>query len=57
MILLGGSLDIYSIMVEYEVRGELLTQRFIEHHGVFVIVSLIAGLSRRDCARIVGKSR
>ena len=43
IILLDGSLDIYSIMVEYNIRGETLSQRFIEHL-VFVIVALIAGL-------------
>lgn len=43
IILLNGSLDIFSILVEFESRGETLGQRFIEHL-VFVIVALIAGL-------------
>jgi len=43
IILLNGSLDIYSILVEFSQRGETLGQRFIEHF-VFVAVSLAAGL-------------
>ncbi len=43
LMVLNGSLDIYSIMVEFSQRGETLGQRFVEHF-VFVIVSLIAGL-------------
>ncbi|MEL6152047.1 MAG: hypothetical protein AAFR56_20625, partial [Chloroflexota bacterium] len=43
IFLLNGSLDIYSIMVEFYQRGETLGQRFVEHI-VFVLVSLAAGL-------------
>ncbi len=43
LMIVNGSVDIYSIMVEFQQRGETLGQRFIEHF-VFVIVSLIAGL-------------
>lgn len=43
LLLLGGSFDIYSILVEFSQRGETLGQRFIEHF-VFVAVSLFAGL-------------
>lgn len=43
MMLIGGNLDIYSILVEFEQRGETLGQRFIEHF-VFVLVTLAAGL-------------
>ena len=43
LALLNGSFDIYSIMVEFSQRGEMLGQRFIEHF-VFVAVSLAAGL-------------
>lgn len=43
LALVNGSLDIYSIMVEYAQRGETLGQRLIEH-AVFVLVSLGAGL-------------
>lgn len=41
---LSGTFDIFSIMVEYNTRGDTLAQRFIEHI-VFVIVALIAGLA------------
>ena len=41
--LLNGTFDIFSIMVEYNTRGDTLAQRFIEHI-VFVIVALVAGL-------------
>lgn len=43
LLITSGSLDIYSIMVEFYARGETLVQRLIEHF-VFVVVSLIAGL-------------
>lgn len=43
LMLVNGSFDIYSIMVEFSQRGETLGQRFIEHI-VFVLVSLLAGL-------------
>ena len=43
LILFNGSLDVFSILVEFEIRGETLGQRFLEHL-VFVIVALIAGL-------------
>jgi ABC-type proline/glycine betaine transport system permease subunit len=43
IILMNGSLDIYSILVEYSVRGNTLGERFLEHI-VFVIVALVAGL-------------
>lgn len=43
ILLMNGSFDIYSILVEFSQRGETLGQRLIEHF-VFVIVSLIAGL-------------
>ena len=39
----GGTLDVYSIMVEYHSRGETLALRFLEHI-VFVAVALAAGL-------------
>ena len=42
-MLFGGSLDVYSIMVEYHSRGETLALRFLEHI-VFVMVALVAGL-------------
>ena len=42
-MLLNGTLDVYSIMVEYHSRGETLAQRFLEHI-VFVAVALLAGL-------------
>lgn len=41
--LFNGSLDIYSVLVEFAQRGEALGQRFVEHI-VFVVVSLVAGL-------------
>ncbi len=43
IIILNGSLDIYSILVEFSERGATLGQRFVEHF-VFVLVSLAAGL-------------
>lgn len=43
VMLVNGTLDIYSILVEFSQRGETLGQRFIEHL-VFVVVSLFAGL-------------
>lgn len=43
LMLLSGTFDIYSIMVEFGQRGDTLGQRFIEHI-VFVLVSLVAGL-------------
>lgn len=43
LMLLSGTLDIFSIMVEFYERGATLGQRFIEHF-VFVLVSLAAGL-------------
>ncbi len=43
ILLSRGTLDSYSILVEFSQRGETLGQRFIEHF-VFVAVSLIAGL-------------
>lgn len=43
IFLVNGNLDIYSVMVEFNQRGETLGRRFIEH-VVFVIVSLMAGL-------------
>lgn len=43
VLLLNGSFDIYSILVEFSQRGETLGQRFVEHF-VFVAVSLLAGL-------------
>ncbi len=39
----GGSLDIYSVMVEFESRGDGLRVAFLEHF-VFVVISLVAGL-------------
>ena len=42
-MLAGGSLDVYSIMVEYHARGETLAFRVLEH-VVFVLVALVAGL-------------
>lgn len=44
MLLVTGKLDNYSILVEFNSRGETLGQRFIEHF-VFVLVSLIAGMA------------
>lgn len=44
IMFLNGSLDTYSILVEFYARGETLGQRLIEHF-VFVVVSLIAGLA------------
>lgn len=41
--ILNGSLDNFSILVEFYQRGDTLGQRFIEHF-VFVLVSLAAGL-------------
>ena len=43
VMLAGGTLDVYSIMVEYHSRGETLALRFLEHI-VFVLVALVAGL-------------
>ncbi len=43
LLLAGGALDVYSIMVEYHARGEALALRFLEHI-VFVLVALAAGL-------------
>lgn len=43
ILLLNGGLNVFSILVEYGVRGETLGQRFLEHI-VFVIVALAAGL-------------
>lgn len=43
VMLFNGGLDVFSILVEYAVRGETLGQRFLEHI-VFVLVSLAAGL-------------
>ncbi len=43
VMLAGGRLDVYSIMVEYHARGEALALRFLEHI-VFVLVALAAGL-------------
>ena len=43
LMLTNGTLDIYSIMVEFSQRGDTLGQRFVEHF-VFVLVSLSAGL-------------
>lgn len=43
LALLNGSLDVYSILVEFSQRGATLGQRFTEH-VVFVVVSLLAGL-------------
>jgi len=43
VMLAGGTLDVYSIMVEYHSRGETLALRFLEHI-VFVLVALFAGL-------------
>ncbi len=43
VMLAGGTLDVYSIMVEYNSRGETLALRFLEHI-VFVLVALAAGL-------------
>lgn len=43
LLIINNQLDIFSILVEFEQRGETLGQRFIEHF-VFVIVALIAGL-------------
>ncbi len=43
VMLAGGTLDVYSIMVEYHSRGETLALRFLEHI-VFVVVALAAGL-------------
>lgn len=43
VLLINGSLDVYSILVEFEERGDTLGQRFIEHF-VFVLVTLIAGM-------------
>ena len=43
LIILNGSLDIYSVLVEFSERGATLGQRFVEHF-VFVLVSLAAGL-------------
>ncbi|NDJ86543.1 MAG: ABC transporter permease [Chloroflexi bacterium] len=42
ILLLSGSLDVYSVMVEYQERGDLLDERLIEHI-TFVSVSLIVG--------------
>ncbi len=42
-MLASGTLDVYSIMVEYHARGEALALRFLEHI-VFVLVALLAGL-------------
>ncbi len=42
-MLFSGSLDVFSIMVEYHSRGETLAFRFLEHI-VFVLVALVAGL-------------
>jgi ABC-type proline/glycine betaine transport system permease subunit len=43
VMLAVGSLDVYSILVEFSQRGETLGQRLIEHL-VFVLVALAAGL-------------
>lgn len=43
ILLANGDLGSFSIMVEYNSRGETLGQRFVEHF-VFVLVSLVAGL-------------
>lgn len=43
VLLLRGHFDIYSVMVEFEQRGDMLGQRFTEHF-VYVLVSLVAGL-------------
>lgn len=42
-LFVNGNLDNYSILVEFNSRGETLGERFVEHF-VFVIVSLMAGL-------------
>jgi len=42
LMFVGGNLDIYSVMVEYQNNGDLLGQRFIEHI-TFVMVSLVVG--------------
>lgn len=43
VLLVTGRLDNYSILVEFNSRGETLGQRFIEHF-VFVLVALFAGM-------------
>lgn len=42
LALVGGQFDSYSVMVEFAARGELLSQRFIEHI-MFVSVALVIG--------------
>lgn len=39
---LAGTFDVYSIIVEYQVNGELLGERFIEH-VTFVVISILTG--------------
>ncbi len=43
LLISGGGIDPYSIMVEFYERGDTLGQRIIEH-VVFVLISLFAGL-------------
>ncbi len=43
LIFTSGSIDVYSILVEFEARGATLGQRLVEHF-VFVSLSLVAGL-------------
>lgn len=42
LLIVGGGVDTYSVMVEFYSRGETLGLRFVEHFA-FVLVSLLAG--------------
>lgn len=42
LMFLGGQMDIYSVMVEFNTRGDLLGQRITEH-VTFVSIALFAG--------------
>ncbi len=42
VLLVAGSFNVYSIMVEFHTNGALLQQKFVEHL-MFVLVSLIVG--------------
>ncbi len=44
LMLVSGSLDVYSVMVEFKVNGALLQQKFVEHL-MFVVVSLVVGFA------------
>jgi len=42
ILLVAGSFNVYSIMVEFHTNGALLQQKFVEHL-MFVVVSLVVG--------------